>query len=128
MSKFSKRVLGAGKNTRNCLVIGSGLGMINDIVENFRTVFLIGDDTIRARNVVRRAGFIDLHLMAEIDFMFIDYDQHSNIGKIQEIHKKYHPTIFIGGTDLWPMEAVRVLQANGYQLKETFKNMQKWTR
>lgn len=128
MSKFTKRILGAGKNIRNCLVVGSGLGMMDEIVDNFRTVFVVGDQTRKARNIVYREGFADLHLLTDIDFMFLDWDQHSNIGKIQPVHHKYHPTIFIGGTELWPMEGLRILQTQGYRMAESFKNMQKWTR
>ena len=128
MSKFTKRILGVGKNIRNCLVVGSGLGMIDDIVANFKTVFIVGDVVKKSRNIIYREGFADMHLLTDIDFMFLDWDQHKNISKIQPIHLKYHPVIFIGSTELWPLEALRLLQTNGYKMAEPMKNMQKWTR
>ena len=53
MSKFSKKILSAKKEHRNCLVVGNGLGYLDDILESFQTVFIIDsvNINIRKRNI-----------------------------------------------------------------------------
>jgi hypothetical protein len=130
MSKFTKRVLGKGKNIRCCLVIGNGFDLINDIVDNFRTVFIVnsGDRSLRKRNVVYRQDFTNIDILTDIDVIFIDRDQERGLALSEPLFAKFNPTVVIENTDSWSRESIRSLQLKGYQLVETHKNFIKWAK
>lgn len=130
MSKFTKRVLGKGKNSRCCLVIGDGFGLIDDIIDNFRTVFIVnsGDRSLRKRNVVYRQDFTGIDILTDIDVIFINRDQERGLALSEPVFAKFRPTVIIENTDSWSRESIRSLQIKGYHLVETHKNFVKWAR
>lgn len=127
MSKFSKRILSAKKEHRNCMVIGSGLGYLDDILENFQTVFIIdGINNLRKRNIVYRENFDGLETLADIDFVFLDAAHFSNLKKLRHVWLKCRPIFFLEGNDLFGIENYKYFRSESYALVERYKNMQKW--
>jgi hypothetical protein len=128
MNKFTKRILNAGKFKRNALVVGSGLGYIEQLSEHLRTVFVIDnpDRQIRRRNIVYKDDFTGISTLSEIDFIFLDYNQSGNLEKLQPILISNKATIFIQGEVSWPVNEYKYLRSLGYSHIENNNGMQKW--
>ena len=127
MNKFEKRILSASSSRRNCLVVGSGLGAIDDIINTFSTVFIVyGDRTIKGRHIVHREDLKDVKTLPDIDFMFLDYHQYNNIRLLQPLLLRYKPVVLVGGAELWPPDEYKFMHSQGFNLVEIFKNMHKW--
>jgi hypothetical protein len=128
MSKFSKRILSAKKEHRNCVVIGSGLGFLPEILESFQTIFIIDskDFSIRKRNIIYRESLDDVEQLVDIDFVFLDADYFSNLKKLRPLWLKCRPAFFMEGSDLFGIENYKYFRSENYALVEVFKNMQKW--
>lgn len=128
MSKFSKRILKSSTNCRNCVVVGSGLGYLQDLIDHCGTVFVIDgiDKSIKFKNVVHRQNFQDVQILPDIDFIFIDHSHFSNLSKLKPIWTAYRPVIFTEGADLLSAEDYLYFRSESYSLVEIFKRMQKW--
>jgi len=128
MSKFEKRILKSSKQCRNCLVIGSGIGLLNDLIHHCHTVFIMHNDLPKIRNakVVYRENFNGIDQLHDIDFIFLDYNQYPNLNKIRNLLLKCRPVIFVEGETVFPVEDYKYLSGLGFALIEIFKNMQKW--
>lgn len=128
MSKFGKKVLSANINHRACLVLGSGFGLMDDIVENFPSVFIIndGDRSLRGRNIIYRRDFSDINSLNDIDFIFFDFNQSGNLKNVQPLLTRFRPVLFVEGTTPWSVDDYKYLRSYGYFLVEYFKNMHKW--
>lgn len=128
MSKFEKRILEACSHHRNCLVVGSGLGMLDDLVDSMQTVFIIndGDRSIRKRNVVYRSNFQDIDVYTDIDLVIMDYNQYPNLRYLRALFLKCRPVTFVEGTELWPVDDYKYFRSFGYGLVEFYKHLQKW--
>ena len=128
MSKFSKRILSSSKSCRNSLVIGSGIGWLNDLLEHCNTVFIIDglDLNLKRKNIVHRESFQDINLLTDIDFIFVDQSHFSNLSKLKPVFTKYRPLIFLQASNELPVEYYKYLRSESYALVEIFKNMQKW--
>jgi hypothetical protein len=101
---------------------------MRNIQENFQTVFIInnGDRSVRGKNIVYRQNFHDIHMLTDIDFIFLDFSQNGNLLKIEPLLRKDRPVIFVEGIKPWPVEDYKFLRSCGYVLVEFFKNMHKW--
>jgi hypothetical protein len=129
MSKFEKKILKGSKNHRNCLVVGTGLGMMPDIIEYFQNIFIIDKSLPRIRNmkVVYREDFENLLQLHDVDFVFLDYEHHKNLNRMRELLLKCRPVIFVKGDIAFPVEDYKYLNSLGFALVDISKNMQKWT-
>lgn len=128
MSKFSKRILQSSSSCRNCLVVGSGLGYLPDLIAHCGTVFVIDavDPSVRFKNVVHRQDFQDVNIFPDIDFIFIDHSHFSNLSKLKPVWTSYRPIIFTEGADSLSAEDYLYFRSESYSLVEIFKRMQKW--
>lgn len=128
MNKFSKRILNAGKFKRNALVVGSGMGYIEQLADNLNTVFIIDnqDRQIRRKNIIYINDFIGVSTLSEIDFIFIDYDQYGNLEKLHNTFSNNRAVIFVQGEVSWPIREYKYLRSLGYSHVENNFGMQKW--
>ena len=128
MNKFAKRILNAGKFKRNALIIGSGLGYIEQLANNVKTVFVIDnpDRRIRRRNIVYKLHFTGVSTLSEIDFIFIDYNQYGNLEKLHTIFVNNKAVIYVQGEVSWPIREYKYLRSLGYSHIENNFGMQKW--
>lgn len=128
MDKFTKRILNSNKHKRNALVIGSGLGYLEKLSEKLNTVFVIEniDRELRKKNIVYKDDFTGISLLSEIDFVFIDFNQYGNLGKIQPVLVNNRCTIYIQGEISWPIEQYKYLRSLGFSHIENNFGMQKW--
>jgi hypothetical protein len=128
MSKFSKKILSAKKEHRNCVVVGNGIGYLDDILESFQTVFIIDgvNINIRKRNIVYRESFDGIESLIDVDFVFLDAVHFSNLKKLRPLWLKCKPVFFMEGNDLFGIENYKYFRTESYALIERYKNMQKW--
>lgn len=128
MNKFKKRFLTANKNKRNALVVGSGLGYIEQLSDSLSTVFVIDnfDRSLRRKNIVYKDDFTGISLLPEIDFVFIDFNQYGNLEKLQPVLVNNKCTIFIQGEVSWPVNEYKYLRSLGYSHIENSFGTQKW--
>jgi hypothetical protein len=127
MDKFSKRILSSSKNHRNCIVVGQGIGYLDNIVDSFQCVFIIdGNAKIRKRNVVYRESFDNIDKLVDIDFVFVDSRYFDNFKKLRPVWLAHRPIFFLEGSDLFGLENYKYFRSESYALTNKYKNMQKW--
>ena len=128
MSKFTKRVLGTDKNYRNCLVIGSGLGFFNNIIETFDTVFVVFDKnySIRKRNIIYREDLNNIDALSDVDFVFVDAEYFDIFKQLRPVWLKCRPVFLLEGGDLFGLDNYKYFRSESYALVEKYKNMQRW--
>lgn len=115
MSKFQKRIAkNAKKSPMQCLVVGNGFDMLDEILEMFDTVFIL-ESTIekKTKNLIQRqnaeATFDLLHLTT----IFVDLDKINFIEKLSPLISRNSPDIFIEGDEVIP----RTVNANQFLYK-----------
>lgn len=128
MSKFEKRILKSSRHCRNCFIVGSGLGLIEDLIKHCNTLFVIYNDLPKIRNgkMIYRENFENIEQLYDIDFVFLDYDHHQHLSSMKNMLLKCRPIIFVGEEKAFPVETYKYLNGLGFVLVEIFKNMQKW--
>lgn len=117
MNKFQKRISKTTKNHGSALVIGSGLGHLEEILEVFRIVFVIADvaPNIKARNLTFRENFDDLNPITDIDAIFFDLDHIKYLENVSSIWHKYPAPILIEGNDVIEREFSKPLYKHNYR-------------
>ena len=77
MNKFVKRLNKLSRGSENALVIGTAFGNLENILSNYKTVFVIGDNppSVKSRNLVYRQNFDHLNQLTEISVIFFDLDK-----------------------------------------------------
>jgi len=101
MLKLEKKLKNFLPKFRNCLVIGTGFGYMNDFLALFGTVFLYNTTTtIRAKNLVYKLNFNDLNTVTDIDFIFFDLDAVEHLNNTQQVWYKHRPLIIIEGREV----------------------------
>jgi hypothetical protein len=87
MNKFQKRLSKLLKNYENAVVIGHGFGHLDEMVEIFKTVFVINTSApmIKSKNLVYRENFNDLSQISEVSIIFVDLCEVHNLENICEL-------------------------------------------
>jgi hypothetical protein len=125
--KFRNNVL-KKKHYENALVIGSGLGYLENTLACFGSVFIIPDDgfTVRRKNLVVKEDLDKLENLPGISFIFMDWHQHVNIKKMANLILKQKPVLLIEAKELIPLEPLKWLQSHHYSLIEMEKKFHRW--
>ena len=128
MTKFSKRLKKSNKRARNILVLGTALGNLEDLLDTFDTVFVINGDQpqIQKRNVVYRESFDNIHLLTDIDFIILDFNQEKFIPELIQVWRRTAPTIIIQGPELISIDYQKILKLDHYAIREVAKGYYVW--
>ena len=110
--KFRNNVL-KKKHYENALVIGSGLGYLENLLACCSSVFVIPDDgfDIRRKNLVVKEDLDKLENLPGISFIFMDWHQHVNIKKMANLILRQKPVLLIESKELIPLEPLKWLQS-----------------
>jgi hypothetical protein len=101
MLKLEKKLKKYLPKFRNCLVVGTGFGYMEDLLTLFNTVFLYSTSTsIRAKNLVYKLNFNDLNTVTNIDFIFYDLSAVEHLNNTQQVWYKHRPLIIIEGREV----------------------------
>ncbi len=130
MDKFVKRINKLAKNLENAIVIGTGFGNLNILLEHFKTVFVIGGNypNIKARNLVYRQDFKDLSYMSDVSAIFIDLDRISDLEHIIHHAVRCKSSVVIEGNDPIGRDLSKPLYSNHYECKALQGFFHVWQR
>ena len=128
MAKFSKKLTKIKKRLANCVLLGQGFGHLDDILEVFGTVFVVGATTltIRQRNIIYIADIDYLSMVSDIDMVFVDLDRTEDMKFLSPILNRWHPIIFIEGGEIISNEQSQSIKFHNYEVVELEKNYQVW--
>jgi hypothetical protein len=101
MNKFQKRLSKILKNYENAVVIGHGFGYLDEIVDSFKTVFVISSSmpAIKSKKLVYRENFNDLSQIQEVSAILFDI---AEIHRLQDTYPVWHKNkavVVIQGND-----------------------------
>jgi hypothetical protein len=101
MNKFQKRLKKLQKHNENALVVGQGFGHLNEILEIYKTVFVINEahPEIKARNLIYRNNFDDISHMVELTVIIVDLDKVDHLDKLTQLWIRSKSSIVIEGND-----------------------------
>ena len=102
MSKFIKTLKKSPDSLENAVVVGTGFGYVEEIVDIFKSVFVIADEppNFRRKNLIYRQNFENMNSIIEISHLFIDRSYISNLSKISNIWARSNPCNLIEGNDV----------------------------
>jgi len=120
MSKFAKRIKKLNKKARNVLVVGNAWGNVQEIIDSYNTIFLVDDHqrVIRARNIVYRENFDNIHSLHDVDVILLDLDHQNHLVDLLPLFKRWSSLIIIEGPELISKENQTFLKAHNYQIVE----------
>lgn len=130
MSKFLKRIQkSVKKDISNVVVLGNDNKSVNDILENFRSVFYIdfSNPIPRNRNIIPIRELSFLSNVYEVDIIFINqgYDDRS-LQFIPTLTKKCLPVIFLNQDFTISNEYYDFFKRIRYEMISTVDNYQVW--
>lgn len=128
MSKFAKRIKKLNKKARNLLVVGNAWGNMNDLLESYATIFHIDDQQriVRAKNVVYRENFDNIHLLQDVDLAIIDLDHQNHLSELLPVFKRWSSLILLQGPEIISKENQQFLKSHNYQIVEIHKSYFQW--
>jgi len=128
MSKFAKRIKKLNKKARNVLVVGNAWGNVQEIIDSYNTIFLVDNHRriIRARNIVYRENFDNIHSLHDVDLILLDLDHQNHLVDLLPLFKRWSSLIIIEGPELISKENQNFLKSHNYQIVEIHKTYFQW--
>ena len=117
MSKFEKRLSKLGKRLDHAIVIGSGFGQLEELLQIFKTVFVIGGEkpTIKSKNLVYRENFENLYTVTNVNHIFYDLNKIDQLENLKDYWTKNKSLVLIEGNDPIEREFSKSLYASGWR-------------
>jgi hypothetical protein len=128
MSKFSKRLRKISKKPRNAFILGQGVGEIDDILEVFSSVFVVGDFSqgLRRKNLIYLEKIENINDIPNVDMVFLDRNSFEKIKDLRAMYKRCHPLIFVEGDINLQRDLVKFLVDDGYLVSDIEKRYHIW--
>lgn len=130
MSKVIKRIRKQSKSKylRNAVVLGTGMGILDDLLENYATVFVFSpiNTAIKRKNLIFRESTADNQLIPDVDLIVVDRDRLEDLSYTAGLWAKYQPFIIIEGADTPSPEYTGRLVKHHYLPVEKYKTYQFW--
>ena len=84
MNKFQKRLSKLSTNHETAIVIGHGFGYLEQIIEIYNTVFVIGGQPplLKSKNLIYRENFNKISQIPEVGAIFFDL---SEVHRFEEV-------------------------------------------
>jgi hypothetical protein len=116
MPKYSKRIRKLIKNPKNALVLGTACGLLEHIVGEFLTIFVITNSDIRIRHksIVYKRGTENLSTISDIDMIFIDENYYDEIKNLHNVWRKTKPVIILQGSKFSDKKILKLLNSENY--------------
>lgn len=128
MSKLIKSLQKIKKKIGNCIVLGNAWGNLDDLVNNFDSVFIISldEERLKSKNIVYRDNFNDPTLFSNINFVFINLNLLDEFEKLKPAVLLFKPSILIGYGDYLDTKRSKYFNSIGYDLTTLRKDYQVW--
>jgi hypothetical protein len=101
MSKFQKRLSKLLNNCENAVVIGHGFGYLSEIIDMFKTVFVIEEcmPAIKSKKLVYRENFDNLSQISEVSVIFFDLVAVHRLPEMYSVWHRNKAIVIIEGND-----------------------------
>lgn len=128
MTAFSKKLKKIKKEPKNCLVLGSMFGTMEDSHEIFKSVFVISssDNLLRKRNIIYREDYDAINLLPDIDFIFIDKEYFPVLDKIMQVWRRHKSYILTEAVEPLSKDLVKFLRSEHYSIAWVDKRFYFW--
>ncbi len=128
MTKFQKRIKKLYKHPENCLIVGEGFGFLNEIIEIYKTVFVVSDrkPNLKSKNLVYREEFDDLSNLVEITAVFLDLSLLDKLETVMHIASRNKSFVIIEGNDPIGRDKSGPLYKTGYQCTGLYGSFHVW--
>lgn len=130
MSKFKKRLTKNTKKFSNAVVIGNGFGYLDDVCEEFATVFIhsVTDPEIRIKNLIRRNSIDSITGLTQVSHIFIDRDFVKCIDYLTPMFLREHSDVIIEGDEPIDRSKSTNLYRHGYECVEKLGFAHYWKK
>jgi hypothetical protein len=128
MSKFQKRLSKLLINCENAVVIGHGFGYLSEIIDMFKTVFVIGEcvPAIKSKNLVYRENFDNLSQISEVSVILFDLAEVSRLEEVSPIWHRTKAVVVIEGNEPINRTLSTSLYASSYECTGLYKTFHTW--
>jgi len=128
MTKFSKRIKKINRRARNLLVIGTAFGNLEELLDSFDTVFVVGSNPpiIKKRNLIYRENYDGIHMLTDVDIIIVDFDHSNFIPELTQVWRRTGPAIVVQGPDLISKDIQKILKSDHYNIVEVTKGYYLW--
>jgi hypothetical protein len=128
MTKFSKRIRKIDRKARNLLVVGTAFGNLEELLDSFDTVFVVGSSppTIKKRNLVYRENYDNIQSLTDIDIILVDFDHGNFIPELTQVWRRTNPSIVVQGPDLISKDIQKILKSDHYNIVDVAKGYYLW--
>jgi hypothetical protein len=128
MSKFQKKLSKILNNCENAVVIGYGFGYLDDIINMFKTVFVIGGSipTVKSKKLVYCENFNNISQISEVSVILFDL---AEVGRLEEVSPIWHrnkAVVVIEGNDPIDRTLSTSLYASSYECTGLYKTFHTW--
>jgi len=117
MNKIVKRLTKLTGIPNNAVVIGTGFGIMSDILETYKSVFLFSDNppTFKSRTLIYRENFDDIAPLCDITAIIVDRDKVYSLSHLRPLWSRARPVIFVEGDEIINRTESRILWDGGYR-------------
>jgi hypothetical protein len=128
MTKFSKRIRKINRRARNLLVIGTAFGNLEELLDSFDTVFVVGNNPpiIKKRNLIYRENYDDIHTLTDVDIIIVDFDHSNFIPELTQVWRRTNPAIVVQGPELISKDIQKILKSDHYNIVDVAKGYYLW--
>lgn len=117
MNKIQKRLSKLSRNSTNAMVVGNGFGILPNILNIYRSVFITAndDDNIRAKNLIYRENINNLNNITDVGSIFFDLNKLDSLESLQHFWSKNNSVIFIEGNQVIERDHSKPLYNSGWR-------------
>jgi hypothetical protein len=116
MNKIQKRLSKLSPNHTNALVLGTGFGILDKVIEIYDTVFVVSAEapSIKARNLVYKENLTRLDHIPDLATIIMGLDELDNLPNIEPIWRKNNAKLFIEGGERIDKNIAKPLYDSGW--------------
>ena len=117
MSKFKKRVEKLSRYTQNALIVGEGFGHIDEILEIFNNVFVVGTSLPdkKSKKLIYKESIDSLAKLTNINTIFFDLQKIHLLYDLKFFWQNNNSVIMIEGNDPIEREFSKPLYDTGWR-------------
>lgn len=130
MNKFSKRICKSINLGGNALIVGDGFGFLPDILKLYPSVFVVLNelDRIKARNIIYRDNLDNLHLLPDLNSVFVDLRLKHRLSEFENLMIHAKPIFLIEGNEPLEREWTKKFYATGYRAIDQQGYFHQWKK